>query len=354
MLRILHLTDAYAAGVRIYIDNLATSQHKAGHEVRVMALLRDDAKFDNPSELPESQYTFLGTNSFTNLVKMTKRLIGIVENYDYIHLHSSRMGAIGRIVALKYPKKTFLYTPHGYAFLRKDVSGWQRKLFRIIEASLSKVPNTYILCVGAREFSEAESIQSERIGILRALIEVPNKLVNFGRLSSSDKLRIAFMCRNTPAKDPEFFLKLVAASKLRAEYVWIGATRDEFEISLTPSEISFLGPLDHENALAELAKCNVLVVTSLWEGLPLNVVEAQMMGLLVVIRDTIEIPELIKDKLTGYTFSTIEQYSDILHSILLNDDLNSEIVLEASKNAMQLFSIELNETAWISSYQKAT
>ncbi|MFS8630836.1 MAG: glycosyltransferase, partial [Bacillales bacterium] len=64
--------------------------------------------------------------SSLQLKKLLKEL-----NPDLIHLHSSKAGVLGRLAnsLLFSNKKQIFYTPHGYSFLRLDVSATKRKLY---------------------------------------------------------------------------------------------------------------------------------------------------------------------------------------------------------------------------------
>ena len=63
-----------------------------------------------------------------------KRLVR-QEKPDLVHMHSSKAGAIGRLAISKRQAKLF-YTPHGYAFCKKDESKIKIKFYKIIEKIL--------------------------------------------------------------------------------------------------------------------------------------------------------------------------------------------------------------------------
>ncbi len=56
------------------------------------------------------------------------------ENFDIIHLHSSKAGFLGRVEArICNQQNTVLYTTHGISFLRKDISNKKLQLYIFLE-----------------------------------------------------------------------------------------------------------------------------------------------------------------------------------------------------------------------------
>ena len=353
MLKILHVTDAYAAGVQVYIDNLARMQTRAGNKVHLFALNRHDVVFQNLQTLPEAHVKILGTSNILNLLKLTRLVSQHCEEFDFIHLHSSRMGTLGRLLAIFHPKSVFLYTPHGYSFLRQDIKKLSRFFFKSIERILGYVPNATVLCVGFKEFDEAKKLKSKKLSILRALIDVPTEMLKSSSTTENSLIKFGFLCRNTHAKDPNYFLEIAYRFRESAEFIWIGANREEFQHDQRANKVTFLGQLDHDEALIELNKCNALLVTSLWEGLPLNVIEAQLMGLPVVIRDTISIPELVIHERSCFVFHSVTEIEEIIEQIKFNNNHTNQMISFAKVLALNYFSSTLNQKKWIVEYEMA-
>jgi len=264
-MRILHVTDAYAAGVKQYIDNLAQKQVQQGNEVHVLALTRRDVSFDLRPNFRSFHLKIYGRNSIPNILKLTFKLVLVANNFDYIHLHSSRFGLIGRFISLFRKKTKYFYTPHGYAHLRKDIGQLQRKIYHKIESLTGQISGVKTLAVGTNEFEETRSLGLDNVDILRALINIPNELVKLQRFKQNTRPKIAYLCRNSPAKDPAYFLKLAKLNSDIADFFWIGANTSEFEDAEISNYVCLLGQLDHEEALKALDRFDVLVVTSLWE-----------------------------------------------------------------------------------------
>ena len=87
-------------------------------------------------------------------------------------------------------------------------------------------------------------------------------------------------------------------------------------------------------------------------GLPINVIEAQLMGLIVVLRDTIQVPELIQNNITGYIFRDSYEFRNIISSMFTNIKNTKQMIIDANNNANDMFSDKFNDMKWLFAYQK--
>src|SRR5690606_32152569 len=79
---------------------------------------------------------------------------------DVIHLHSSKAGVLGRIAAKTFPKAKLYYTPHGYSFVREDISKKRKKLFWTIEKTISTLFGGITIACGDSEYELAKKINN--------------------------------------------------------------------------------------------------------------------------------------------------------------------------------------------------
>ena len=70
--------------------------------------------------------------AYIELRKIVKK-----EKPDIIHLHSSKAGALGRLLVGTGKAKMF-YTPHGYSFLMENESGIKQQIYKTMEKILGK------------------------------------------------------------------------------------------------------------------------------------------------------------------------------------------------------------------------
>ncbi|HEX7302907.1 glycosyltransferase [Lentzea sp.] len=81
-----------------------------------------------------------------------------------------------------------------------------------------------------------------------------------------------------------------AAAELRAKVASLGLTE----------HVEFLGAVDHDTALSEMAAATVFVNPSWTEGLPTTVLEAAAIGVTVVATDVGGTAEIVEDGVTGW------------------------------------------------------
>src|SRR5690606_40648002 len=91
--------------------------------------------------------------SVLELRKLLKKL-----NPEIIHLHSSKAGVLGRFANSLFfsNKKKVFYTPHGYSFLRQDISSSKRKLFRCIKKYTQRLFGGITSACGDTEYEIAQ------------------------------------------------------------------------------------------------------------------------------------------------------------------------------------------------------
>lgn len=92
---------------------------------------------------------------------------------DLIHAHSSKAGALARLVRVARPRVPVLYTPHGYAFAGFFERSWERCGYRVIERALAPLA-TRVVCVCEAEARLARTIgPSGRVRVVYNGIEPP-------------------------------------------------------------------------------------------------------------------------------------------------------------------------------------
>jgi glycosyltransferase involved in cell wall biosynthesis len=232
------------------------------------------------------------------------------------------MGFVGRIIFQFSTNKTHLiYSPNGYSFLRRDISFLSRAFFWVVEALLGRFFECRIACVGQHELELSLRFAPKKAFLLRNILVQPDQFEfsnTAKQYSTKRNLCISYMARNAPQKDPKFFLEVVKSLKSKIDFVWIGATLEDCHELMDPEfnfdHLNFAGVLSHSSALKILNESDLMIVTSLWEGLPMNIIEAQALGIPVLLRDTISVPDLIQHNHTGFIFTNVSDIKELLNS----------------------------------------
>lgn len=173
---------------------------------------------------------------------------------------------------------------------------------------------------------------------------------------------LAFLGRLHRQKNPLILPQILKALlPLRPTLCVIGA--GELEPSLrraaaefgVAGQVTFMGALAHADALAALGRARIMLLPSLWEGLPVSVLEAMHRGIPVVASDIRGTDELVADGETGFLVPSadVSAYADRIRRLLTDDELRARIGAHAVLRARAEFSIESQLTAYVALYARA-
>lgn len=342
-LRVIHVTQASSGGVLNSLIQLARSQSSVGVAVSIIY----SARVDTPAV--EKLIELLGPD--IRLIRAPGigmgplagiRLLGaILRGFreikpDVVHLHSSFAGAIGRVAAFfTFRQSITYYSPHGFAFLREDLPHWKRRMLATIERVLHLSGSSMILVSQSERHAASRSLSGKRLFVLENGIATDSLP---GRSAPSHRITIGSAGRVTYQKAPWNFSKLSAALSSRADFLWIGgATTAEAEEWLSPASVTVTGWLSEEVALSRLADLDIYVSTSLWEGLPISVIQAQALGIPCVVSRCIGNVDLVEHGITGYLYEDEDSLEELVSELIENEDLRNRIGENARIHALARF-----------------
>lgn len=350
-LRILHLTEALGGGVLNIVQQLSEAQSSAGHEVIVAHSNRTDTPKDNqlenffPPPIKRIVVRIETEISFLKDIKSLIEILNIIKRNapDIIHLHSSKAGVLGRIACLLTGRrKSCFYTPHGYSFLRKDISPARREIFRLIEKFSSYFGGTTIAC------SQSELDHSLRsVGHSQSLLvenSVPLAKIEQAIGSNGEHCVVSTSARLCYQKAPSAFRDL--ALKLQndsARLLWIGGGELENELladGVLPENMSFTGWVSREQVAGFLRTSDLFVMTSLWEGMPLSLLEAQAAGLPAVVPDVEGCRDVVIDGLTGFVCKNADDMAIKIKRLIDDAELRRKMGKTAREQALLRFAPE--------------
>lgn len=145
MMKIVHIAEAFSTGIYTYLRDLTSYMTNVSgaerYEIVIIYSKRDvldesKIKDDFPENIRFIKVKMTRNinpkNDFQSFLELRKTLKD--ERPDVLHLHSSKAGVLGRMASVGIVKRDkIFYSPHGYAFLRQDISPTTQKLFRFIE-----------------------------------------------------------------------------------------------------------------------------------------------------------------------------------------------------------------------------
>lgn len=289
ILQIITLSDL--GGAQTVVANLA-NHLSSSHDVVVVAG-EGDGKFWNilNPTVKKISLPFLGRR--ISLIKDLKALctfIRLCNKYkpDIIHLHSSKVGVLGRIA---FPKSKVIYTVHGFDSIRIAY-----RQFLPIEKVLQRRCK-YIIGVSKYDVSNLrkEGVSNNVNVIYNGIIKP--QVLGFNPFEGIKKFSYIILCiaRISPQKNCDLFIKIASLLPQYA-FVWIGnqdVVKKEYG-----SNVFFMGSLTNAGAYNEYA--DLFILPSNYEGLPMTVIEAMSFGKPVVASNVGGISEIVVNGENGY------------------------------------------------------
>jgi glycosyltransferase involved in cell wall biosynthesis len=119
--------------------------------------------------------------------------------------------------------------------------------------------------------------------------------------------------------------------------------------------IEFCGALPHEAALEAIARGAVLLLPSLWEGLPIVLLEAMAIGVPVVASAVGGVPEVVEHERTGLLVDrqAPERYAKAVRRLLHEPDLHAKVTAGARRLVTERFSWTVVRQAYLETYRDA-
>ncbi|RQS19255.1 glycosyltransferase [Burkholderia sp. Bp8992] len=308
--KIVHMTEALGGGVLHCVALLANAQAAAGDQVIVVHSIRPDTPspdvldtwFDARVErrvLPMS--TSIGPRDVLALFRVAVCLLRL--RADVIHLHSSKAGALGRMAArlLGCAKRT-LYSPHGFAFLRRDISRRRAQVLIGIERVLHAIGGPLVACSRSEAHYAAMLLSRKRVFVVDNAIDL-SRFVETGDAPARAAAVVCTSGRVVYQKAPWRFARLAQslAGRYDVRCVWLGdGAPDQVRAWLADTPVEQSGWISPDAMRDALARSDVYVLPSLWEGMPIALIEAQAMGLPAVASRIVGNRDIVEHGVTGF------------------------------------------------------
>ena len=359
ILKVVHVVEALGGGVYTYFKDLSFffGDNEIRESIDTTIIYSGNRKEIDPKRMHEEFSkgvsllaidmirNFSPLQDLKSVVKLTQELRRL--NPDVIHLHSSKAGFLGRIACfLLFKKKKIFYTPHAYAFLRTDISKLTRNFYWIIEKLFPYFFKGETIACGDSEYEIAQTIGKSHL--VRNGINIEEVKTHFSE-NKNEVITIGIVARIAPIKNPKLFNQ-IAIKYPHFNFVWIGG--GELMSELTATNIRITGwLLDRNEVLKELNNIDVYLQTSLWEGLPIAVLEAMAMQKPILATNIIGNKDIVVPNETGFLFDNIHELSAYLE-ILKNEEIRKDFGKNGLKRCFDVFDVNQNFKKLVAIYNQ--
>ena len=266
---------------------------------------------------------------------------------DIIHLHSSKAGVLGRLAAFPHGKKV-VYTVHGFDSIRLKY-----RVFLPLEKVLQHCCGAI---VGVSDYDN-KNLKSEHI--TKNVSVVYNGIDEQSIVKAepfpirTDKKIILTIARIAPPKNLTLFLDI--ARKLPDySFVWMGGDGKHKSEELNnaydaPKNVYLLG--DVPNASSYIHFCNLFVLFSNYEGLPMTIIEAMSQKKAIVASNVGGISELVDNSNGCLIENDVDFACNAIQKILSDDTLRKQLEDKSYEKFKSSFTLDKMWTGYKTIYE---
>lgn len=371
MKKILRIINRFNLGGPTYNAAYLTKYLEPDYETLLIGGQHDESEkssmhiLDNlglkPIIIPEMQRSL---NPYKDQIAF-KKIQNIIKEFkpDIVHTHAAKAGALGRRAAYKMGVKQIYHTFHGHVF-HSYFGSFKTRIFKEIERNLAK-KSTKIIAISEIQKSELSKIHKicpeKKIEVIplgfdleRFNTDKGSKRKEFRKKWNlkENEIAIGIIGRLVPIKNHTFFIDVIqevlknSKVPIRAFIVGDGEEKQnivnyiknknlDFSLNYNPATFqltSWIKEIDKVNS-----GMDIICLTSLNEGTPVSLIEAQASGKPIVSTKTGGIENIVLENKTALLSekNDLDNFSKNLLSLVNNSNkrkLFSKFGLEKSKD----------------------
>lgn len=349
MKKIIHIVEAFGGGVFTYLVDLINNTID-DYDITIIYNIREQTP-KNFKEYFDKRVKFIQIKNFTREINIKNDFKAFIEiekkikelKPDIVHLHSTKAGIIGRIATIG-KKTNVIYNPHAFAFLMKDISKTKKAIYWGIEKITAMLKKSIIVGCSKGEYEAALKISNNSIcinnGINVEKINLTKKDINLS------KLNICTIGRIDKQKNPQEFNN-IASELTQMNFTWIGD--GELKNKLTSKNINVTGWKAREEVIKILNQQDIFVLTSLWEGLPISLLEAMYMKKICIVSNVTGNKDVIENNKNGFVANDNE-YAQIIKQLTIEDI--ERITENAHKDVLEKYNFKENVKTYKKIYEE--
>jgi glycosyltransferase involved in cell wall biosynthesis len=322
LLRILHITEAAAAGVGRHVLDLSEGQLAAGHEVSLIySARRSDATFCRRTRSLarlEAHRVDMRRGPHVSDAAVVRTIRGYIRAhgpFDVIHGHSSKGGAIARLVG-RVGGARIVYTPHCMYTMDQEAHRLALALTRAVERRLARRTDAIIaVSPDERDHILSLGIPSEQVHcVVNGVASGPpiSRAVARAKLGfAADAVVVGYLGRLSRQKNPRLLLNAFAqvvgaGSPANVRLAVAGEGDLDESLRTAARELGVADRVDwlgHRPGGEVLPAFDVFALSSNYEGMPYVLLEALAAGLPIITTDVGGARLAVKDGENGYIVS---------------------------------------------------
>lgn len=321
----------------------------------------------NPIIIPEMQRSINRKND-TIAYRKIKQIIKDFQP-DIVHTHASKAGTLGRLAAHKMKVPVIIHTFHGHVF-HSYFGKAKTTFYKNIERYLAK-KSTKIVAISELQKNELslehKICKPEKIAVIplgfdlarfQENIEEKRKSFRENYQLKNDEIAIGIIGRLVPIKNHEMFIEVIhqltkqTDKKIRAFIIGDGEQKDkliddvkriqldyvEWTKNQKPATITFtswIKNIDWANA-----GLDIIALTSLNEGTPVSLIEAQASNKPIVTTDVGGVKNITKQNETAFitAVNNIDDYTKYLLNLVEDAELRNKMGAKGWDFVQQKFS----------------
>jgi glycosyltransferase involved in cell wall biosynthesis len=278
-------------------------------------------------------------------------------HYSIVHTHSSKAGILGRIAAFLASSPVIVHTVHGWSF-HNYLPHWVRSIYILLERFTARFTDA-IIVVSKNDLTKGinnKISQRNKYFLIHSAIPLPDfspALIDRDsirqELGVSNKTPLlGFIGRFSPQKNPLEWVRVAALVQQAVpdcHFLMVGNGPLRNQVTSLLIELDLVQNTTMTGLRRDIPQLlsimDVLLLTSLWEGLPRVIPEAMLVGVPVVASAVDGSAEIIQNDVTGYicTPGDSQAHAECCIELLINPKKRSRIAGAASKFAFQQFDL---------------
>ncbi len=302
--------------------------------------------------------------------KAYKRLKNIIKEFkpDIVHTHASKAGALGRMAAYNLKVPVIIHTFHGHVF-DAYFSTTSSAFYKNIERYLAKKSSAIIAISEIQKYDLAHKYNicpEDKIEVIPLGFDLTRFQENTNEKRekfrkeyniSDDEIAIAIIGRLVPIKNHELFLNAVknilprTSKSLRIFIVGDGESRQPIQEKATELKLSFTDKIKESNKTLitftswikeidiVIAGVDIIALTSLNEGTPVSLIEAQAGSKPVVSTNVGGIENVVIPGETALLSDNndLSGFSENLLSLINDDKLRAKLSINSWGHVKEKF-----------------